>query len=165
MLVLLLVFLSHATKADPANVLVGDITFTPPKTWKWEQTEKSKAIRFVVPAEAGKPQFTDVRFYAEDKDTSHSDDAWKARFPDAAKTDDVREKEKEVGGRKVSYLTLRGSYIGAENKIKRDYMLISATIPWGKQVIRARILGPKTEVKAASADFKKMIEEALVEAK
>src|SRR5688572_25989303 len=114
--VLLLMFLSCTAKAEPANVLVGDVTFTRPKIWKWEQsTEKSKAIRFVVPAEAGKPQFTDVRFYDENKNSSHSDEAWKARFPDAAKTDNARERQKQVGKRQVSYLTLHGSYIGAEN--------------------------------------------------
>ncbi len=150
--------------AEPSNILVGDVTFTRPDNWKWEQsTENSKAIRFVipsVPAVADRPALTDVRFYAEKEGSSHSDESWKARFPGAA-GDGGREKEKEIGNRKVSYLTLKGSYIGAENKVKRDYMLISATIPYGEKVIRVRILGPKHEVKAASATFKKMIEDAL----
>jgi hypothetical protein len=162
---LVLVLFSFIAKADnPANVLVGDVTFTRPKMWKWEQSQNSKAIRFVLPTSAGSLGVTDVRFYLEDKDSSHDDEAWKTRFPDAAKGDSSREKEIEIGKRKVGYLTLRGSYIGAEKKLKRDYMLINATIPFQNQFIRIRILGPKNDVKAASVDFKKMIEDGLAEA-
>jgi hypothetical protein len=156
--------LAFGLRAEPSNVLVGDLTFTRPERWKWESpSAKSTAqTRFIVPVLTGSTM-TDVRFYVEEKDGKHSDEAWKELFGSAKTV--VQQETKRIGKRQLFYLSLRGSYItGPKAKAKPGTALLSATIPFGEQVIRVRILGPEGEVAGATDEFKTMVETALKDA-
>ncbi|MDB6026528.1 MAG: hypothetical protein JWM68_2751 [Verrucomicrobiales bacterium] len=150
-------------QAEPANVLVGDFTFTRPKDWIWESaTGKSKALtRFIFPNNAGKPSTTDVRFYVGQKNAAVAAALWKSYFPEAKDPKEVWEEQKKIGNHDLTYVSVSGTYVPGGNKSKPNYTWFGAIVPSGKDFVHVRILGPKNEVQRASAQFKKMVEDAL----
>jgi hypothetical protein len=151
--------------ADPANVLVGDLTFTRPEAWMWESaSSKSKALtRFIIPDPSGKPTTTDVRFYLGQKNPEVASALWKSYFPQA-KEADIREEKKKIGKHELTYVSVSGAYIFPGNKPRPGCTFFGAVIPSGNNFVHVRILGPKNEVEMARSQFEKMVEEALKEA-
>jgi hypothetical protein len=149
--------------ADPANVLVGDLTFTRPDAWLWDApVGKSKAAaRFIIPDATGGASSADVRFYFGDKSATVVADVWKAFFPNL-KPDDSTEEHKMVGNRQVTYLTFRGSYVfPAGSRGKPGHTFIGAIIPSGDRFVHVIIVGPQDVVTRCMVPFRKMVEDSL----
>ncbi|MDB6026529.1 MAG: hypothetical protein JWM68_2752 [Verrucomicrobiales bacterium] len=155
-------FLFHSPGyADPANVLVGDFTFTRPETWKWESSGKSNVLsRFIIPDGAGIPTGADVRFYLLQMNATVTAALWKSYFPQA-KESDCSEEKKKIGNHDLTYVSLNGTQIYPGSKPKPGCAVFGAIIPSGKDFVHIRLVGPKSEVEAARPRFKKMVEDAL----
>ena len=161
-LILVCAFLFHLPlHAEPANVLVGDFTFTRPEAWKWESATKSNVLtRFIVSDVAGNASKTDVRFFLLQMNVAATTALWKSQFPEA-KEADCWEEKKKVGKHDLTYVWLSGTQVYPGSKPRPNYTVFGVIIPSGKNFIHIRMVGPNSEVEAASAQFKKMIEDAL----
>ena len=150
--------------AEPANVLVGDLTFIRPENWTWQEPPSiSSAIsRFVIKDDNGKATQTDVRFYIMKKSIAAEKAALLHTFPDASERD-IREEETKVGKEKITYLRVAGTYKFKDNRPKPDQLWVGAMIPSGKQFVYARIQGPRTEAQSFLPIFKQMVETAVRE--
>ncbi len=151
--------------AEPANVLVGEFTFNRPADWLWESgATKSKALtRFIIPDESGKVSGTDVRFYLGQKNPAMAADVWKSYFP-GLKEGDTWQEKKKIGKHDLTYISISGSYVFGGMKPKPNHTFFGVVIPSGNDFVHVRILGPKSDVQRASAQFKKMVEDAAKEA-
>ena len=148
-------------RAEPTNLMVEDLTFTRPESWKWaEPTDHSPAVnRFIVPDASGATK-VDVRFYIIKKDYTSERAALRAQFPES-KLNDLREQELKIGNRKIIYFEIGGTYVYRDHPPKPDQLQVSAAIPMGKQYVLTRIAGPRSDVEAVVATFKKMVEDAV----
>jgi hypothetical protein len=154
-------------KAEPVNVLVGDLTFTRPEAWTWESpgsAAKSNVLtRFIIPNDSGKPT-TDVRFYIAQKNAREAAALWKSYFPQAKPKEDIREEQKTINGHELTYVSLTGTQSFPGSKPRPNCTFFGAIIPSGKDYVHIRLFGPKEEVERATTQFKKMVEDALKEA-
>ena len=150
-------------RAEPANVLVGDLTFTRPDSWLWDEPgAKSKAAaRFIIPDDAGHPTSTDIRFYLGDKSATVVAAVWKTFFPNL-RLEDASEERTTIGKRDVTFLTYRGSYaFPVGSKGKPAHTFIGAVIPSGDKFVHVIIVGPHDVVARCTSPFRKMIEDAV----
>ena len=153
----------RSVNGDPANVLVGDLTFSRPETWLWDApVGKSKAAaRFIIPDDTGHPSTTDVRFYLGDKNATVVAGVWKTFFPNV-RPEDATEEHKSIGNREVTYLTFRGSYLFPPGgKAKAGHSFIGAVIPSGDRFVHVIMVGPTDAVTRCTAPFRKMVEDGI----
>jgi len=163
-LIILTTMLAFVAQAEPLNVMVGDLTFTRPKDWKWELTPtNSIAVARFVAVSHDKKITTDVRFYLSDLDEAASEKVWRGFFVDSNKPGFVKKERISVGRRDIVYMTLNGTYAYKSEKKKPGYTWVGAVIPSEQKYVVPRILGPQAEVEAALKDFKQMIEDAIKE--
>ncbi len=152
--------------AEPDNVLIGNLTFTRPKNWTWQEppTTSSAVSRFVIQDSQGRATQTDVRFYIMKKAVSTEKAALLHTFPQASAAD-VHEDETKIGKQKIIYLRITGTYKFRENKPRPDQLWVGAAIPSpsGKEFIYARIQGPRNEAQSYLPIFKQMVENAVRE--
>ncbi|MDB6029604.1 MAG: hypothetical protein JWM68_5827 [Verrucomicrobiales bacterium] len=148
-------------RAEPTNIMVEDLTFTRPATWQWTgPTPNSPAVnRFIVPDTNGSSK-VDVRFYIVKKGYTTERQAMRGQFPES-KPNDLQEQEKIIGKQRIIYLQITGTYVFRDHAPKADEMQVGAAIPMGNQYVLARIAGPRSDVEAAMAAFKKMVEDAV----
>jgi hypothetical protein len=150
--------------AEPANLLVGNLTFTRPENWRWEEpTRTSTALtRFVL----GNPRLTaqtDIRFYIVNKNVASEKAVLLSQFPGSTAAD-ISETSLKVGAQKLIYLRIAGTYRYHEGTPKPDYVVLGAQIPTGTtQYIYAKMMGPRAEVEGSVSAFKKMVEDAIRE--
>jgi hypothetical protein len=151
-------------QADPSNVLVGDLTFTRPPTWKWEAITGNRAAQtqFLVPDASGNTAKTSVRFYHTPKDGPTAFEVWKLWFPHEPQ--ELNAQATRIKNRAVTYYQLTGTYVLRGNPPEKDYTLIAAVIPSADKYIHLLLLGPATHVSETLSVFKSMIETAIKEA-
>ncbi|MDB6029603.1 MAG: hypothetical protein JWM68_5826 [Verrucomicrobiales bacterium] len=148
--------------AQPANILVWNLTFTRPENWVWEEPPKTSSAlnRFTIPS--GGVVRTDVRFYIVKKDVASERAALLQQFPGSSATD-IQEQEIKVGKQKIVYFKIGGTYKYKDTSARPDQLWLGAAIPSGKQFVYVRINGPRAEVDAQLPIFKKMVENAVRE--
>lgn len=153
-----------ASADEPMNVLVGDLTFTRPAEWKWEapSTNSPAVTQFVVPTER-KGERTDVRFYISPRNFESASKLWKSYFPQTSDRTDVKEEKKKFRKREALFVRLRGTYVFPGARPQPGFVFYGVAIPYGKQFIHVRILGPEKIVQTAEVTFRKMVEDALKE--
>ena len=154
---------SLAVHAQPSNVMVGDLTFTPPKDWEWESPSNSVAAARSTIRSHDRRITTDVRLYFTGMDAASAEKLWRSYFPDSNKPGGFKEEHLTVGKRDIVYMTLNGTYAYKSERRKPGYTWVGAVIPSGQKYILPRILGPKAEVEASLKDFKRMVENAIKE--
>ncbi|MDB6029602.1 MAG: hypothetical protein JWM68_5825 [Verrucomicrobiales bacterium] len=162
-LILLCGLLLPCLHSEPANILVANLTFTRPATWKWtEPTKGSSAVsRFVIPG-PGNSSKTDVRFFIIKKDVETEKAATLNQFPGSSQRD-LGIEEIKIGKQKVLYLKIEGTYQLRDSTPKPGQLLLGAAIPMGKEFVFAKLLGPRAEVEQQISKFKKMVETAIKE--
>lgn len=151
-------------KAEPLNVLVGELTFTRPEEWAWESPNKSNILtRFIIPTESAKAVTTDVRFYLTQMDSRAAATLWRSHFPQAKDGKDIWEETKKIGRHNLTYVSLTGTQIYPGSKPKPNCTFFGAIIPSGNDFVHVRMFGPTPDVEKARDQFKKMVENALSE--
>ncbi|MDB6027820.1 MAG: hypothetical protein JWM68_4043 [Verrucomicrobiales bacterium] len=146
--------------AEPANIMVGDLTFTRPASWRWEAPQPhSKAVNgFVIPDAASKSK-VDVTFYIVNNDIPTQRGILRSRFPEAQEAD-MHEQWLTIGKQKILYFQIVGTFIYKE-KAQPDQFWFEAVIPQGKAYVYAQIHGPRVAAERELGTFKKMVEDAI----
>jgi hypothetical protein len=159
---LLLLFSLLPLRAEPLNILVGDLTFTRPTTWKWEAPDpKSPAVScFVVPNASGPAG--EIRFYAAGTDAERAATMWKAYFP---KEDEgnLRKETDTIGKRTVTYVVTHGTLTLPGNRPVAAQAFVGVVIPYQERFLHIRFTGPQELVEKAIPDLKKMVDNAVRE--
>jgi hypothetical protein len=153
-------------KADPSNVLVGDLYFERPEQWSWLAPSDASAAsaRFVIAKETSQRAGTEVRFYVTDRKPKESIEGWNKFFPDPTHRATAQEERKIVAGRKVVWFTMRGTYVFPKNPVRPDYLFVAVMISHGDKFIMVRLSGLEADAGKALPRFEKMIEDALASA-
>jgi len=157
-----LVFLS-TLHSDPLNIVVADLTFTRPTTWKWDPPNvKSPAItHFIIPNGESK-YVADVRFYAAMRDAEGAAGLWTGYF---AKADagSLQKEIKTIGKCKIAYIFLQGTLTLPAEKPTGGQGFVGVVIPCGERFLHVHCSGQKELVEKAIPDLKKMVENAVRE--
>jgi hypothetical protein len=162
--VIALLLATIAGKAEPLNILIGDLTFPRPAGWLFDPpTDGSPALsRFVVPNGLSK-DVGDVRFYLTSKATDPAIALWKTYF-EANQADQAQLETITKGPRTAALLFVSGTLKMPKDVPKPGHALLGAVIPCGDKFIHVRFTGPKHLITAAAADFRTMITTALEDA-
>jgi hypothetical protein len=151
-------------RAEPADVLVGNLTFTRPQNWKWQEPPKASSAvsRFMILDTGDAVSQTEVRFYIIKKEVSSERQGLLQQFPQASATD-LHEQQIKIGKQKIVYFTIAGTYQFKNGKPRPDQLWVGAAIPSGKQFVYARLQGPRSETEKCISVFKQMVENAVKE--
>jgi hypothetical protein len=151
--------------AQPANVLVGDLTFVRPEKWVWQApASKSSAMAlFLIPDASGDTSTTNVRFHNGPKNPSQALEAWKKFFPNPKDVEDVLPEEKTINKRSLTYFWMTGTFAHGM-KPTAGYAMLGAVMPSVDRFVHVLLIGPEPHVREAEAEFRKMVETALKEA-
>jgi hypothetical protein len=155
---------------NAATFKVGDIAFTRPD--KWESvpvTSSMRAAQLKVTDADGKTS-ADVVFFQFGPGgaggTKANVERWLGQFVEPR--DQIKSKVEDVtvGKTKVTYVSAEGTYKsgmpGGPATSMADYALMGAMVGnEGDNVIFIKMTGPKSLVKSATEDFKKMVESGL----
>ncbi|HEU4407605.1 MAG TPA: hypothetical protein VFS43_20230 [Polyangiaceae bacterium] len=91
-------------------------------------------------------------------------DRWVRQFEPEGSKEEVVKKDREVKGLKVHTVAMNGTYKGmmmpgsAASKPKEHYRLVGAVVEVGGGLWFFKLTGPEATVKAAEADFDKLLE-------
>ena len=167
----LLSYYSFAAEG-PKSFQVGEFSFSSPETWHWVPPTSSmrKAELQVVGKE--KDQKADVVFFHFGENsgggTKANVDRWLSQFQEPREKINAKIEEAKVNNHKLTYVQAEGTYMsgmpGGSKTAQPNSMLLGAILESSQGSVFVRMTGPAELVKASSADFKKMIEEALKKA-
>lgn len=147
--------------AEPLNFMIGDITFTRPKNWRWEAPSESStaAARFFVYNGEAKTSTQVVGYYVSADVTSIVTN-WQAFF-DSKEQSNVE--TVKIGEHEITYISAAGAFY--KKKKLPNQRLFGVVIPREKQKrnVTLRVYGPKNEVDRVIDEFKKTVEAALKE--
>jgi hypothetical protein len=157
--------LAAVRASDPVTFKVGELTFTRPANWEWvEVTSALRKAQLKVKDAEGKAS-ADVVFFqfgGGAGSTKANVDRWLGQFEEGRDKINAKIEEATVGKSKVTYVSAEGTYKsgmpGGPLTPMPDYGLVGAIIESADGSIFVRMTGPKGLVKAATAEFKKMVE-------
>ncbi|MDB6029606.1 MAG: hypothetical protein JWM68_5829 [Verrucomicrobiales bacterium] len=156
------VFLS-TVHSDPINIVVEDLTFNRPVTWKWDPPNpQSPAIsRFIVPNGESK-YVANVRFYNAVRDSQGAADLWRGYFSkeDASS---LRKEMKTIGKCKIAYIYLQGTLTLPAEKPTAGQGFVGVVIPCGDKFLHIHCFGQRELVEKAIPDLKNMVDTAVRE--
>ena len=153
----------------PATFKVSEFTFTRPPKWEWvESTSSMRKAELKVVDEKTKAK-AEVVFYHFGQGgaggTQANVDRWLGQFVEPRNKINAKTEEATVGKQKVTYVSAEGTYKsgmpGGPQTPMPDYALLGAIIEGAEGSVFVKMTGPKELTKAATADFKKMVESAL----
>lgn len=168
---LLLVAAVSASRAEPINFMIRDLTFTRPSEWKWMEIEgDSPQARLKVPG-ASSNQVAHVEFRVFKTDDPQGsfkfqlDHALKM-FAEPEGKIVLKKNVESYGERKVTWVEIEGTYQYFSRGLKRirqvpDFITWLVYVPDPKGNVLVNAVGPKDLMNPAKADFRKMIENAL----
>lgn len=148
--------------AEPLNFLLGDITFTRPKDWRFVLLDEKLShaqVRFDIYRKEVQTS-TYVNGYFAAQSVTQIRDGWKNAFQPLEK---YNEETVKVGKHSVTYMTASGVYRSSNGKRFAGKRLIGVIIPREKHSIAFRIFGRVDEPDDFMKDVRKMLEEALKE--
>ncbi len=160
---------------NPEKVLMSRFTFVRPPDWKWVDTRSDvsnviQSVTFEVNY-PGQPNVCRAYFnhFKPEKPAGSRKvvaKRWNDSFVNAHKAVAFG-KPKTIGTNLLSYLEINGAFKPDPHAtvVRSDYGLFGAIIEHPDGNIVMRLMGPSTWVKRTTADFKKMIEDALREDK
>jgi len=155
--------------AGPVSFKVSEFTFKRPSAWEWVETTSTmrKAQLKIVDSKSGAS--ADVIFFhfgpGPAGGTKANVDRWLGQFQEPRLKINARVEEVKVGEHKVTYVQAEGTYNsgmpGGPKTPLANYALAGAIIEAEAGSVFIRLTGPKALAKAASGDFRKMVEGAL----
>jgi hypothetical protein len=167
---LLLLVAGVAVAAEaPATFKVSEFTFTRPANWEWVETSSAMRKAQLKVMDAASKESTDVIFFHFGKGdgggTKANVERWFGQFKEPRDQIQAKTEEVTIKGHKVTYVQAQGTYMsgmpGAATTPMPGYALAGAIIESDEGNVFIRMTGPKSAVKAAMPDFKKMVESAL----
>ncbi len=163
--------MSSATplRAEEDSLKVSEFTFTYGKPWIRQQVASSmRAGQFLYDHED--ENLADVElvlffFGAGGGGGIQANiDRWLGQFEGEPES---KIEEKEMGGKKVTLLTAKGTYLdtmagagpfsGAPKTPKPDYTMLAAILPSDQGAVFLKLTGPTASVEAMKADFDKFV--------
>jgi hypothetical protein len=135
----------------------------------WRRNKPSNPMRiaeYAVPKRGKDPEDAEVvvnTFAGGPGNTVEANiDRWVRQFDPKDSKEQPVKKDREVNGFKVHVVTLNGTYKGmmmpgAAAKAKTNYRLVGAVVEVGTGLWFFKMTGPEATVKAAEADFDKLI--------
>jgi hypothetical protein len=151
-----------AVRAEPLNILVGDLTFIRPKPWRWAAPPGNSPANSRLLIHNGDKGVVDVRFYAPGKTPLEAQFQWKT-FIGPGDTDSYHVEEKKIGKRTITYVSFHGKIKLPNEPALPDQAFLGAVIPYEDKFMHIRMSGPQSLVSAAAVTFKKMLESAVRE--
>ena len=151
---------------EPATFKVGAFNFTRPAEWSWVPVppamQAMRKAQLTAPGkEGGKP--ADIIFYyfgaGQGGGVKPNVDRWLAQFPE--KTAPEKVEEKEIGGTKVTFVSVEGTYssgmpTGPKTPMT-GYALQGAILDHADGAVFVKMTGPAPAVQAAQARFQEFI--------
>ena len=150
----------------PAKFKVGDFMFTRPGKWEWvEVTSAMRKAQLKVPDEKGQGAAEVIFFSGNMGGVQANVDRWFGQFQEPREKLNAKTEEVTIGKHKVTYASAQGTYQsgmpGGPRTPMKDQALLGAIITSPQGDVYTRMTGPSELVKRSTADFKKMVEEAL----
>jgi|SRR3954468_12474980 hypothetical protein len=149
----------------PKTFKVSELTFTRPQAWEWvEVTSSMRKAQLKVPG-PDKDQSAEVVFFyfgeGNGGGTKPNVDRWLGQFENQKNQKVV---DSKVGKHTVTYVQVEGTYMsgmpGGPRTPQANSMLNGAIIESPEGNVFIKMTGPMALVKSATADFKKMVEDA-----
>src|SRR5262245_47066046 len=167
---LLMLFVGVAFAAEaPTTFKVSDFTFTRPASWEWVEVSSPMRKAQLKVTDTASKESADVIFFHFGKGdgggTKANVERWFGQFKEPRDQIQAKTEEATIKGHKVTYVQAQGTYMsgmpGAAASPMPGYALAGAIIESEEGNVFIRMTGPKSVVKAAMADFRKMVESAL----
>ncbi|MEW6305211.1 MAG: hypothetical protein AB1705_17175 [Verrucomicrobiota bacterium] len=153
---------------DGESFKVSQFTFKQPKGWEKQQSGGMRAAQFKVTDAKIKGEAEVVFFYfgpGGAGGVQANVDRWFSQFQEPKDKINAKTEEVTVGGTKVTYVSAEGTYMSGSpfgpKTPMPNHALVGGIIEGSEGSVFVRLTGPKDLAKAATADFKKMIEGAL----
>jgi len=154
----------------PATFKVSEFTFTRPASWEWVPVNSAMRKAQLKVVEAGTKGEAEIVFFHFGPGNAGGAQAnverWFRQFEEPKEKIGAKSEEVTVGKHKVTYVQAEGTYKsgmpGGPQTPMPNYALVGAIIEAGEGDIFVKMTGPKALAKSATADFKKMVESALV---
>jgi hypothetical protein len=165
---LALLNVSHAADA-PTTFKVSEFTFTRPASWEWVVSTSPMRKAELKVVDAKTKAEAEVVFYhfgpGNAGGTQANAERWFRQFEEPREKINAKTEEVTVGKHKVTYVSAEGTYKsgmpGGPQTPMPNYALAGAIIEAEQGSVFAKLTGPKDLTKAATADFRKMVEGAL----
>lgn len=150
----------------PASFKVGEFTFTRPVKWEWmEVTSTMRKAQLKVVDDKTNGAAEVIFFAGFGGGTQANVERWFGQFEGPREKINAKTEESTVGKHKITYASAQGTYKsgmpGGPATPLKDHALLGAIIPSPQGDIFIRMTGPAELVKRSTAEFKKMVEEAL----
>ena len=147
----------------------SSLKFTVPTGWiEEERTSSMRVAQYKLTRAEGDTENGSVVLYyfgqGQGGGTQANVDRWLGQFEEPKDKINSKVEEKKVGSSKITYVEAEGTYKsgmpGAAPTPKPGTKLLGAILESPNGNVFARMTGPIATVKAADADFRKMIESA-----
>lgn len=147
----------------------GSFTFQKPASFKSKPTPPGgmRAAQLEYPGADGKMAEAIFYFFGQGQGggTQANVDRWLSSFQEPREKINSKVEKKKVGSGEVTYVEAEGTYMsgmpGAPKTPQPGTKLLGAILESSDGNVFVRFTGPVATVKAADADFRKMIESAL----
>lgn len=154
----------------PAAFKVSEFSFTRPASWEWvpvNSAMRKAQLKVVDAATKGEVEVVFFHFGPGNAGGAQANvERWFRQFEEPKEKIGAKSEEVTVGKHKVTYVHAEGTYKsgmpGGPQTPMPDHALVGAIIEAGEGDVFVKMTGPKALVKSATADFKKMVESALV---
>ena len=154
---------------EPKTFPVGAFEFTRPAEWSWTPVppalQAMRKAQLTVPGKDG-GKAADITFFyfgeGQGGGVKPNVDRWLGQFPE--KTGPERVEEKEIGGTKVTFVSVEGTFssgmlTGPKTPLT-GYALRGAILDHLKGAVFVKMTGPAPVVQAAEAQFQEFIASA-----
>jgi len=153
----------------PATFKVSEFTFARPASWEWVETSSPMRKAQLKVTDSASKENADVIFFHFGKGdgggTKANVERWFGQFKEPRDQIQAKTEAATIKGHKVTYVQAQGTYMsgmpGAAPTPMPNYALAGAIIESDEGNVFIRMTGPKSVVKGAMPDFKKMVESAL----
>ncbi|MBI4661250.1 MAG: hypothetical protein HY735_20700 [Verrucomicrobia bacterium] len=149
----------------PAKFKVGEFNFSRPEKWEWVAvTSAMRKAQLKVADEKTKGAAEVVFFSGNMGGVQANVQRWFSQFQEPREKINPKTEEVTVGKHKVTYASAQGTYVGmpgGPQPPQKDHALLGAIITSPQGDVYVRMTGPSDLVKRSTADFKKLVEEAL----
>jgi hypothetical protein len=163
--------LAFVQAADTAATFkVSEFTFTRPASWEWvpvNSAMRKAQLKVVDAATKGEAEVVFFHFGPGNAGGAQANvERWFRQFEEPKEKIGAKSEEVTVGKHKVTYVHAEGTYKsgmpGGPQTPMPNYALVGAIIEAGEGDVFVKMTGPKALAKSATADFRKMVESALV---